>query len=202
MEDHANWNISDNYPQEDIGNIFPISERMQSIYARIRDKANLNLSPLNILSVIDMVKALEYHHGNFKNYTADIPADFLERSAADQEKIQNAKFEAIAYINTVGQVHGWLKSSSINMQQPMISEIYTSFRSKYTAHRSIDDPRKETNYEQELHMFVFRSQLWNANKELVFQIQKVAGNTVQLNILIDHQIILREVLDVFQTVVM
>lgn len=199
MEDHTNWNIVDSYPHEDIDSILPISERMQSIYARVQDKASLNPSPLNILSVIDMVKALEYHHDNFKSYTADIPVDFLERSVTDNERIQNAKFEAIAYINTVGQVHGWLKSASISMPQPVISEIYTSFRSKYTAHRSVDAPRNETNDEKNLHMFVFRGQLWNANNELVFQIQKTAGDTVRLNILSDHDTILYEILNVFIT---
>ena len=194
LGNHQDWSIEDKFPSQEFDKIEPISERLRSMYARA-DKSKLKFTALNIVSVIWMVEALEYHLSRFKELSVNTAPDLhkLDISKEKSLEIKNAQFEAAAYINTVGQLYYW--TISISGSAPAkITEVTESFRHKNTAHSSWHFQKEyETPYVRDLHAMLFRGSLRNSNKELIFQIQKIQGQSVELNLLKDHLIILKEV---------
>jgi hypothetical protein len=197
-ENHSNWNIPDEHSDLSLEDISPLSEKLQSMYARVEHKDGLALSPVNILSLLDMFRALEYHYDNFTTFVSEVPFSPQRRSAADEDLIRKAKFEAAAYINTVGQIGDWTHATSTSC--PIIDDIWKTFRSKYTAHRSIDLRRSaDTAIARELHLWVFQGQLWSHDGDLLFQIQLSQGDLHQINIRTGHETIQAEIENVFST---
>lgn len=200
MEDdqnHNNWNVPDNHSSKQLDEISPLSQRLQSRYARIENKNALRLSPANLLSLLDMFRALEYHYDNFTNFVRGMTPQ--DQSDEDGYLIQKAKFEAAAYINTVGQIGDWTHAAGESCSK--IDNIWKTFRSKYTAHRSIDQQRSvDTDRARELHLGVFQGQYWNGDGDLIFQIQLTEGDSHEINIRTDHATIQNEIDNVFNNV--
>jgi hypothetical protein len=198
LGDHYNWRIEDLHPGKGVNSIFPIHERMMSVYTRISNKDTLNISPLNIFSLVFAMEGLEYHRDNFSVLTAPINRhNSIPRSHVERDTINKAKHEAVAYINVVGQAFKWISSVDCTADAPTMEQIYKTFRNKHTAHRSVDDQRGESPAELKLHLFVFQGLLLNANDEVVFQIQHPVGNSIEFNLMQDHNRIVDEFMTVY-----
>lgn len=114
---------------------------------RSRDKAVLQTNFMNVAGAIEMLSALDYHYQNFvrlyKEHTLDFYADGISMD-----------HEAVAYVNRLGQFFAFVRSdfavNIIGKVEPLIPTIVSVmiFRNKNTAHRSIDDPRKESRQQQ------------------------------------------------------
>ena len=198
LKDVNNWRVDDHFPGVAIDSIPLLSDKLNSLYARAIDRKHLKASFMQLAGIIFMAKELEYHFSNFRQLTNSAGLTTGERinDSRRNRSIDEAKFEAIAYINTIGRINAWLHH--IRANAPKITEISNSFRNKHTAHRSIDAPRGESDDLQDLQAFVFMSNLWNSQGDLLFQIQKKLGETVELNITQEHTIISNEILEAFR----
>lgn len=199
LSDHNSYNITDEFPGRKLKGIFPMSQRMLSMYARVEDRTTIkSMTPQNIFAVIRMVGGLEYHYKNFKSLTESIPTYAARLFNVDeQQTITNAKYEATAYINTVGQLYYWCRS--LNETANLITRLTKSFRHKYTAHLSwhLKD-ENETDYIREIHAMTFSSTIWNGENEIIFQNQLEPGKTTFFNLVQEHPQILIEIQRVFQ----
>jgi hypothetical protein len=197
LRDVKNWRVDDQFPGIAIESIPLLSDKLNSLYARAIDREHLQSSFMQLAGIIFIAKELEYHFDNFQRLVNFAALPTVERfnDSERNKSINEAKFEAIAYINTVGRINAWIHY--IHAHAPKIAEISQSFRNKHTAHRSIDAPRSESDELQDLHAFVFMGNLWNSQGDLIFQIQKELGETVGLNIIQEHKIILDEILEAF-----
>lgn len=197
LRDVKNWRVDDHFPGVAIDDIPLLSDKLNTLYARAIDREHLQSSFLQLAGVIFMAKELEYHFSNFQRLVnfAGLPTVERFNGSERNKSIDEAKFEAIAYINTVGRINAWIHH--IDAHAPKIAEISQSFRNKHTAHRSIDATRGESDDLQDLQAFVFMSNLWNSQGDLIFQIQKELGESVELNITQEHQTIMDEILRAF-----
>lgn len=201
FSDTKNHNFQDQYAGVELSSIPVLSDRLHSAYVRSLKNEKLRHSYISIYGVVFMVQALEYHFGNFEFLNNRISAPDAENllDSGRQRLISEAKFEAISYINTVGWINKWLHAHDQSALK--CKEIAESFRNKFTAHRTVDDPRKgETKEERLLHSLAFTGTSWNKSGDIVFQIQKKPGDTAQLDISNDHDIICKEILDGFGAV--
>ncbi len=200
LRDVKNWRVDDHFPGVAIDAIPLLSDKLNSLYARAIDGEHLKSSFMQLAGIIFMAKELEYHFSNFQRLVnfAELPTVERFNDNERYKSIDEAKFEAIAYINTVGRINAWILH--IHAHAPKITEISRSFRNKHTAHRSIDAPHGESDDLQDLQAFVFMSNLWNSQGDLIFQIQKELGETVELNITQENQTILDEILGAFSNV--
>ncbi len=199
ISDHKNWKIVDNFLSENVKSIELISERLKIMYSRVSNREKLSISPLNIFSVIFRIEALEYHYSRFKDLIKNLAPNFKSlkpKNLQETSRLRMAQFEAMAYINTVGWLYHWACSRKAKPEK--ITKIAKSFRAKNTAHLSMHYPHKETLRELELHSLVFIGALWNGNGELLFQIQKTAGHSIEFNLLREHKDILKEVEIIFE----
>ncbi len=105
------------------------------------------------------------------------------------------RFEAFAYINTLGRLYYWISERG-SSNAPKIIEIVEAFRHKYTAHRSSDKTKNETDYEKEVHHYVILGNFFRDN-QLVLRIQKTQGSIVEFNFTKDHDVIMNEFIEVF-----
>jgi hypothetical protein len=161
---------------------------------------------MHVFAVIFMVKGLEYHYENFQKLVKNVtfPSSGL-RSEADTSSIERAKLEAIAYINTIGQLYYWadryfFPNRTLTMSRaPTIVRVTESFRHKYSAHLSIDKHHREDSEQaRALHLFAFIGGiLWDRDGNIILQIQKVVGEWIELNLINEHENILKEVQEIF-----
>lgn len=205
LRESQNWHIDDHFPGVAIDAIPLVSEQLNSLYARTYQKVHLQRSFTKLAGVIFLAKDLEYHRNNFLHacHMAGVPSLHTVPDQTHTTYTEVAKFEAIAYINTVGTINTWIDNHRPRLvPAPKMLEITRSFRNKQTAHRSIDAPRGESEHLQDVQAIAFwGGSLWNAQGELVVQIQEPVGQTHQLNIAQDHPLIARELLDAFRTAV-
>jgi len=197
LRDVKNWRVDDHFPGVAIDAIPLLSDKLNSLYARAIDSEHLQSSFMQLAGIIFMAKELEYHFSNFQRLVnfAGLPTVERFNDSERNKSIDEAKFEAIAFINTVGRVNAWIHH--LHAHAPKIAEISQSFRNKHTAHRSIDAPHGESDDLQDLQAFVFMSNLWNSQGDLIFQIQKELGESAELNITHEHQTIMDEILRAF-----
>lgn len=195
------WRVDDNYSNLEIGEIYPTSEKLHSLWARVEDRSLLSLSTENICGIVFMAKELEYHFGNFQRLQSQFVFPGGLRSIEQNVLIEEAKFEAFAYISTVGRIYYWVTQMELIALAPKILEVTESFRNKYVAHRSSDKTKKETEVERELHHYLTLGNLFNAKGELILQIQKTEGESVEFNLPQDHQIVMSEFLEVFTRII-
>jgi len=123
---------------------------------------------VQISGAIGLVRGLEYHHRNFMERVA-LLAPFLARitqppsanptieripNSAEFEIIGELDHEAVAYLNRVGQLYFFAKSLGLVDLLPEASALIP-FRHKHTAHRSVDEPRKESAEELQQQAMAF-----------------------------------------------
>ena len=130
------WTIKDHYPDKNLQDIQPISLRAYSLVSRNSKGLETKEGALNLLGALDMMEALDYHFKNFIEF-------------GKMANTINQKHEAVAYINRVGQLYYFTKSSFTKkynlepkLMMPKLDELII-FRMKNTAHRSLDAPKTE-----------------------------------------------------------
>ena len=103
LRDVNNWRFDDNFPGVAIDSIPLLSDKLNSLYARAIDRENLKASFMQLAGIIFMAKELEYHFSNFWQLTnsAGLPTGEGMNDSGRNRSIDEAKFEAIAYINTI-----------------------------------------------------------------------------------------------------
>jgi len=118
---------------------------------RTRDHAVLKTNFINIIGAIDMMKGLDYHHANFMNTVNQL----IETGWPRKIKLQASLLhEATAYLNRLGQFYYFVLSTFVQKRCPnaelLIPTIksFVPFRMKYSAHRSIDAPKNESEMVQ------------------------------------------------------
>jgi hypothetical protein len=213
--------FSDQFSNLRLLEISPLSTRAASWLAR----APLNnLFPekkiVQIAGSIFMLRGLDYHHTNFmlqfdrikphydkhKSYLNDAITGrknslaYPEMTAAENLIHYYLQHEAIAYINRMGQFYYFAKSEPIKLDSylPRIAELML-FRKKHTAHRSIDQPQKETETEKIWQATSFGFHLICQNFFPVFQIFH-NEKFIQLHMRDDHPIIMQEALTLLQEI--
>ncbi len=141
MKKFDSWDFEDHFPEEELSDIFPISIRAFSLLSRNRNELKNNESAIHIVGLLNTLEALDYHFDNFiklkenKNITS------------------KQTHEVVAYLNRIGQVYYFLKSSFTKtfipnaLQDCSKIDYLKTFRMKNTAHRSIDHPKKEDTEE-------------------------------------------------------
>lgn len=165
------WPDKDPAPGANLALVNPVSQRAHALLFRSRDKAILKTDYLTISGAIDMMDALDYHYGNYRKLRAEMrPVDDLQRRMLEGERhpelveqffvelrrlkstYQAAIHEVVAYINRLGQFCAFTKSKLVK-SRPVCpkTKVFLSVRNKVTAHRSIDDPRGESQDLREMH---------------------------------------------------
>src|SRR5438477_5434111 len=117
---------------------------------------------VHIAGAVDIVSALEYHFERFLE---------ILRGKAARAPLDNdyERYEVVAYVNRIGQFACFARSdfaishiSDAPKRIPSVMRLLP-FRNKYTAHRSIDDPRSESFSEQvghEMSLGLIGGSLW------------------------------------------
>ncbi len=144
-----NWRIP-NDPDHDkqLADIKPVSRRAASLLARRSQSPVLRRSFVNVYGAVEIMKGLDYHHGNFMRLLgqlAQLPAFSVEEADAFDCLLH----ELVAYVSRVGQFLVFAKSRFVNETIRDTTALIPTlaglkrFRDKVAAHRSIDDPRTE-----------------------------------------------------------
>ena len=203
------WNNQSNWVYEDpsadlsLENIFPLSRRAVSLYARNKSNPKIREGFLHISGAINMMDGMEYHFANFnqvhsKLYKGNDIQEIAQAYQYEKDQIHKIKHEIIAYINRVGQFYHFADSDfvksrlqDVNSCMPIIKKL-TKFRNKYTAHRSLDKPYKDDDGREIYHEVSFgQSIIRNADGNLVFKITTAEGD-FDFDPEREHGIIMRE----------
>ena len=191
INDFKEWYIIDNYPNEILDQILPISEKVKSLLARTKNKLNGKEGAINICGAIQMMEGMDYHFSNFKNYS-------------DANEI-NKIHEIHAYLNRMGQFYYFGKSEYAKklISNPMnyLSNIIgiLQFRMKVTSHRSLDFPKNESSYSRENQAFslmgvqTFKDQ--HGNDQYIITLEQKEKNGLEhviFNPITDHPKIMNE----------
>lgn len=148
VQDIKNWRTDDFFPDRELREIAQVSLRIKSLIARRREHRVLATNYLNVAGVADMVDGLEYHFSRI--------LDGIEEYAdtAPYEKPKTMHHDAVAYLNRVGQIYAFMRSPlmrsisfNVETNAPTFSRLIL-FRNKFSAHRSLDAPRNESEHEQ------------------------------------------------------
>lgn len=137
--------------------------KIQQLFAKNKNVRVLQEHEFELLGILDMVNGLEYHYKKFvrieKNQRKHLKK-IMETRLLWPDPPKNMIHEFVAYVNRLGQIYYmfislWFKSYLAKESElvdlcPTILALMP-FRNKFTAHRSIDAPRKETISEKENH---------------------------------------------------
>jgi len=130
------WTIKDHYPESNLQDIEPISIRAYALVSRNKKDLGTKEGALNLLGALEMLEALDYHFNNF-----------IEHGKGDSTI--NQKHEVVAYLNRLGHLYYFTKSSFTKKfipdptaLMPKMDELII-LRMKNTAHRSLDAPKGE-----------------------------------------------------------
>ena len=119
---------------------------------------------------------------------------------AEQEHFDALNHEAVAYINRLGQFFYFAKAMKLQAQLSRTNELIC-FRHKYTAHRSIDNPRDETLELKEMQAMTFGFYHLSTGSFPVFQMyDQSKGQHVNFHMCNDHPMIMEEAMHLFQTI--
>lgn len=142
-----NFSGTDPCPGIALDAISPLSRRAYALMMRNRTKPLLKEGFINIVGAVEMLSGLEYHHDNFVRLSGQL--------ASGQSLDETYPYhEAVAYLNRLGQLYYFARSPLVAKAgldpAAMIPtmEKYVLFRMKHSAHRSIDNPRHESDNAQ------------------------------------------------------
>ena len=139
----SKFNVWDPCPGVPLDEITPLSRRCWSLLVRNKDGPTLQEGYSQIAGAIEMLSGLEYHHDNVVRISGML-------AAGEMEDDTGVYHEAVAYVNRLGQIYYFAKSS---LASRCVSDLsgaiptilkYLPFRMKHSAHRSIDYPRGES----------------------------------------------------------
>ena len=200
MRDISDYRIDDQHPGVSLASIHPISDRMQSLYARNKNNEHLQNRHTSTTAVIEIMRGLEYHYRNYSSLLKGIkpPSSGNPSSATDKSVIEQMGFEAWAYICRVGQLYYW--TQTLNNTKSMIPKILylMPFRHKNAAHLSLHVARPEdTEWAQDVQSMSFKNVVWIKNIP-VFQTQHPQGKPHNFEITSDHNKVALEIYVVFE----
>jgi hypothetical protein len=163
MFDPQYFRIEDPYPELPLGEIHPISSRAWALFCRSKTKDVVRLHLVRIAGAIDMMRGLDYHNANFCRVIAELALlPFLHPVASERHLF--LVHETVAYLNRLGQFYYFASSQPVSNMVPkwrdMIPTIarFKIFRDKHTAHRSLDQPKREDRSSvQEVRAWAFSS---------------------------------------------
>jgi hypothetical protein len=223
------WKIRDLHPDKPLSDILPLSVRANSTVARHANSSLLKTGFINICGAIEMLEALEYHHDN----SVRIAVALSDSHLTSETYLDH---EAVAYINRIGQFYCFARSnfvcSAIGDVESLIPSItrLLIFRNKHTAHRSIDDPRNESNDLQFIQASaissiigsftapkpnmpplpipkssdefqVYRKDRWKSVNRF-YQMRSTHQSHVHFTIEVDHPIIIREAFNLVERLIL
>lgn len=179
------FNISDPHPGVQLNEIMPLSARAHSWLARVSEEIPDDQS-IQIVGVVTMLEALDYHHERFMALVGGLASYFLFRTeispsmsnedmqrlipTPSQKKLLRAlDHEAVAYFNRLGQLHAFAKKRRLLYCMQRTDQLMV-FRNKHTAHRSIDAPRGESKDEQDYQAMAFGFHLLTQGGFPIYQI--------------------------------
>ena len=143
----ANFSGTNPEPGTRLEAISPLSQRAYALMMRNRTKPALQEGFIHIIGAIEMLAGLEYHHDNLVRLSGLLAAG----KVLDETCLYH---EAVAYVNRLGQFHYFAKSALVakTVTEPLskipIIQKFLPFRMKHAAHRSLDNPKKETENTQ------------------------------------------------------
>jgi hypothetical protein len=142
MLDIENYNLIDPAPGVELDAIPRLSIKAGALIARNRHQPRLRSRFMEIDGAVEMIAGMEYHHDNFTRMCRA-----LARSRPVDEHA--LRHEAVAYINRMGQFIAFASSEyskefilDVASVMPKAMELKV-FRDKFTAHRSVDAPRRD-----------------------------------------------------------
>ncbi|WP_339609075.1 hypothetical protein [uncultured Roseivirga sp.] len=137
LQKFETWTVKDRHPELPLQDITRISHRAFSFVSRNMATLNPKDGAMNLLGVLDILEALDYHFDNFIN---------LKNSDVEI----NQRHEAVAYLNRIGQLYYFTLSDFTARHIPNAISYMSKvndlkvFRMKSTAHRSLDFPKGES----------------------------------------------------------
>lgn len=164
------FNIADPRHGERLSDIIPLSARARSWLARVNAGIPEDES-IQVVGAITMLEGLDYHYSRFEElvkrlgpyFTCRVAAssvnsgEFVQRllpTATEIEDLNGLDHESVAYLNRLGQFHAFVNARGLASRLLKTHELMV-FRNKHTAHRSIDAPRGENQYEREYQAMAF-----------------------------------------------
>ncbi|MEI6714367.1 MAG: hypothetical protein WCO60_11490 [Verrucomicrobiota bacterium] len=157
LNHRGSWRIEDPAPEVPLPEIQLISDRTKALIFRSSSPL-LESDFVQIYGVTTILAGLEHHFTNFM--TA-----FGQLRSIEEPFPHAILHEAVAWLNRVGQLNAFRKSSLITKHVPMNDaptiEYVMPFRNKHAAHRSVDDPkRSEDAHTRPLHALMFSDLGW------------------------------------------
>ncbi|MBA3756793.1 MAG: hypothetical protein H0X02_11430 [Nitrosomonas sp.] len=212
-------NSHDQFPNLRLLEIFPLSARAASWRARTSlDNIFSKEEIVQIGGSIPMLQGLDYHHNHFisqfhqltsyyercESYLRDSmnghrsSLPYPSSTEAEHQIYNSLNHEAIAYINRVGQLYYFARA--FGHQSCLLRALeLMPFRNKHTAHRSIDETRRETVHERMWQAMSFGFYQISINSFPVFQISN-KKKIIQFHMRDDHPIIMQQSLSVLQAI--
>ena len=146
LQDGAGWGIVDPRPGVPLDDIEPRYVRVLALLARRIDRPILKDNFLTVAGAASFLDGLEYHFARY--------VEIVTRAAAgDESRSESVVHEVVAYMNRLGQFHYFATS---DLLKPLVSGVATptidellDFRMKFSAHRSLDKPRRESSATRE-----------------------------------------------------
>jgi hypothetical protein len=173
--------------------IYPISERLYSFYARNSSKIKIKGKEINVVGAMEILEAMDYHYSNFI-------------SLRNSENNINQTHDVVAYLNRMGQFFTFADSefckgfSLSKNQLPKISELIL-FRHKAASKRNIDLKNSDSKYLKEAQaysllsintkMFLGKKEYWLPLPNKEKNINSVS-NWIKFRPEDDHLIIMEE----------
>ncbi len=169
------------------------STKIRRLFAKHAHTNTLKEHELELIGLLDMADGLEYHHKNFvkieKRCRKIYEKIFTEKMFYSVPS-KNIHHEAIAYLNRLGQVFAlitsdWFKKrvneSDIAFLCPIVLALIP-FRHKFGAHRSIDNPKKETDSQKGNHASLPFGLMWIGRNNNSHNIKDMATNLLSSSI--------------------
>ena len=131
--------FNDPFPDLELARIEPISLRVKALLAR-SNNALLHTDFIQIGGAQFILEAADYHYKNYLSNLSNCPDPW-------SAELARAKHDAVAWLNSVGQFNKFVVNAGKKwtlFSTPIACRL-VRFRNKYAAHRSIDDPRKESD---------------------------------------------------------
>jgi hypothetical protein len=214
-------NFQDAFPSLPLGDIYPLSARAKSWLARASKRGDFSGKPhTQIAGGVYMLSGLDYHHRQFMIHIEQLAPYYARKNVflehvhelrsgspvsvsplipteIERDHLDALHHEAVAYLNRLGQFVSFAKAMELEAMCLRAKELL-SFRNKHTAHRSIDDPRKEPFELQEMHAMAFNFYQLNNGSFPIFQIDD-QGHHINFHMRDDHTVLMDEAMALLQS---
>ena len=189
------WRIKDEYPNEDLSDIYPLSSRAKTLISRRNDHQNLDGTFTHVFGAVEMMNGLDYHYDAY---------------STNKQRVHYQDIillhDITAYFNRMGQFNSFCNSKFVYEALGSGSELiptitkFMKIRNKATAHRAIDAPRKEDSMVMQLNNSLIFSSLTGATRKakdgslsVSIQLKENASDTIiTFSLEHEHETIMNE----------